>query len=320
MSRLANDFASSVSQDFYRMNDALVLSKLKSNAVITDEGFIDTNDSSIIIPFDTCDLSFYGEAINKDEIYLGLVAEAGERQNLYDFDNYLYNLCFIKCFKKFKNKDELNFLTENPVKYYKLLMKYKNSHQMYSYFHNQIKYTNKNSYASNPGGTILSSVKFVQIAKLFNPKEEKKLLKNRNKIIEHLMYGDVQPAKVVSIEPFIISIYSEDLDAVVMVEYPKELVEIYDLKIDDKLISVNLYLYMNQQGYANDIIPTNSTTGTFRDVIPLIALFLTDNEHECKEKVSLISLELWSRMEELSLQYPSRKPNQKRKCFEYYLK
>ena len=70
-------------------------------------------------------------------------------------------------------------------------------------------------------------------------------------VMNALFYGDTQPAIVVSVNPLLIAAYSDEMDAVVMLRFPMEFVEKYNLSVGSRLTTSNVYFTGNQ--FASDI-------------------------------------------------------------------
>ena len=169
----------------------------------------------------------------------------------------------------------------------------------------------------NRGGFKLSKEKLLDVCAYlnFNKKEIKMVKKNIKNIKEVLLEGDTQPAKVISCEPLLIATYSDEFDAVLILKFPVELVERYQLYISQKLVSVNYYTPKQVFDIAPDIIPGKFTSNNWRDIIPFIPLFLSEDEVKCKEMTTIHPDFLWDRFEYLINEYLEKKPNQHRNGF-----
>ena len=60
--------------------------------------------------------------------------------------------------------------------------------------------------------------------------EIKQLKRNKRKVANALKDGDTQIAKVISLDPLLISCYSDEFDSILIYKYPTKLVEMYNLK------------------------------------------------------------------------------------------
>lgn len=65
---------------------------------------------------------------------------------------------------------------------------------------------------------------------------------------EHLARGDSRAAIVASIKPLVVSAYSDELDAVILVQFPDVLVSQYALEVGDQLIACWIYPSRRQTG------------------------------------------------------------------------
>jgi hypothetical protein len=81
-------------------------------------------------------------------------------------------------------------------------------------------------------------------------------------IKEQLIAGDSNPAVVVSVDPLRVAAYSPDLDSVAMLAFPNNFVDIYNLEIGTKLITVNTYSSINKTN------PSNPSTMLPSSLIP----------------------------------------------------
>jgi hypothetical protein len=180
----------------------------------------------------------------------------------------------------------------------------------------KIKTLDTNTHASSPGSISVSNVKL----KLLRPdlfglnnwvKRKIKTMRNgfdeMREIQEHLLYGDSQPAVVISIEPLLIAAYSEDIDCVVLLHFPEKYVEIYNLEEGSKLISINTYL--RGEYFQSDITPGPNCHYTWRGFIPYIADFLTDDFEILENKKDEIDEDHWEYVYVLGIEYLKEFPN-----------
>ncbi len=170
----------------------------------------------------------------------------------------------------------------------------------------------------NPGKFKLSKRKLKQIIEIMNYNQEdvKKIKKNLKGIKTTLKSGDMQMAKVISLNPFVIAIYTDEFDAVLMLKFPEKLLNYYfDLKENTRLVSVNSYWPKEAFSIENDIIPGKNCSNDWRDVIPFIPLFLTDEEAKCEGYPNIFPIEHWEYFDQLINEYLNQKPNQYRDGF-----
>jgi len=96
---------------------------------------------------------------------------------------------------------------------------------------------------------------------------------------EHLMYGDAAPALVVSTAPLKVAAFAPGLDAVVMLEFEDAVRDALPETPDvgDRLLVINTYEPMNEDGYVRGVIPGPNAPGQFRNAAPLVADWLTED-------------------------------------------
>ena len=88
----------------------------------------------------------------------------------------------------------------------------------------------------------------------------------------------VQRLKRRALHPLLVAAYSDDLDAVVMLQFPSELVAEHSLTLHSPLITVNRYARVGRS--SRDIIYGPAAQNLYKNVNPLIADFLSgDTEH-----------------------------------------
>ncbi|MDP4177175.1 MAG: hypothetical protein Q8900_02395 [Bacillota bacterium] len=127
------------------------------------------------------------------------------------------------------------------------------------------------------------------------------------KIQEHLLFGDSQPAVVISKKPLIVAAYSEDIDCVVLLKFPDRYVELYSLDERSRLISINTYFRGDK--FQRDITPGVNCDYTWRGYSPIIGEFITDDIDVLKKKKEKINEELWQYVYKLGIEYIDMHPN-----------
>lgn len=179
-------------------------------------------------------------------------------------------------------------------------------------------YVDPNTVASNPGSIELSRNKFDELRDdILNVSPLKKIYFNHQfkRINQYLLNGDTQPALVVSTSPLIISAYSEDMDAVVFLRFPNELVSKYNLKAGMRLITVNIYFEGDK--VARDIKPGKDYSNDWVNFVPMIPLFLCDNEDYILNRTEIFDEQIWSKVERYT-EERAKRHKKPRKGF-YYL-
>lgn len=162
-------------------------------------------------------------------------------------------------------------------------------------------YVNENSMASNPGAVCLSREKFKELRdKILRVNPLKKIYFNKQfkRIDQYLRNGDTQPAIVVSVSPLIISVYSEDMDAVLFLKFPEELAAKYGLSVGARLVSTNVYFEGTK--LAKDIQTGTGYTHSFVNFTPVIPLFLSNDEGFIRSRVNLFEEAEWNRLKLLT--------------------
>lgn len=180
-------------------------------------------------------------------------------------------------------------------------------------------YVDPNSHAENAGNVELSEEKFRQVRdKILKISffDRTQYNKNFERINDYMMNGDTQPAIVYSVNPLIISAYSDEMDGVVFLKFPKRLAKIYNLHEGMRLVTSNVY---NNWDYkiAKDIEIGDGYLNRYVDFTPIVQLFLTDSENYAMKRTELFDEEVWDRVNYLTKEY-SHSGNKARKGF-YYL-
>lgn len=180
-------------------------------------------------------------------------------------------------------------------------------------------YTDPNTFAENSGNVKLSKKKFKRVRDdilELSALEKSRFNSNFERINEYMMCGDTQPAIVYSVDPLIISAYSDEMDGVVFLEFPQKLAEIYNLHEGMRLVTSNVYTYGSRT--VKDITAGDGYLKRYSDFTPIVQLFLTDSEEYAMRRTGLFDEEVWDRVNRLTEEY-SRSNNQARDGF-YYLK
>lgn len=183
-----------------------------------------------------------------------------------------------------------------------------------------MRFLNPDSVAENPGGIRLSSKKYKQILKLLGDSAVKfpHTLSLKKRIDEYLNMGDTQPAVVVSVKPFTVAAYSDEMDAVVMLRFPDEFAEKYSLTVGSRLVTSNVYAYGNAFNAARDIFVGKNYLNRYSDFIPMVSLFLSDDELFVKNRTKLFDEKVWERVNRKAQRYITNHPDLYRNGF-YYL-
>ena len=175
--------------------------------------------------------------------------------------------------------------------------------------------------AEHPGNAKLSYKKYYSLRRLIFSRFIDKF--NSDALLRHtafvLKYGDTQPALVCSADPLLIACYSDEMDAVVMLDFPKELAGIYGLSPGARLVTANVYKPNVYNKTRKDIFPGKYFSGLYNDFSPIVMLFIAKSDDKLREKAKLFDEHVWSRVEKLARDYLAEHPEFKRDGF-FYLK
>jgi hypothetical protein len=131
-----------------------------------------------------------------------------------------------------------------------------------------------------------------------------------------LFYGDTQPAVVVSTNPLLIAAYSDEMDAVVMLRFPEEFAEQYDLSVGSRLTTSNVYFTGNK--VADDIHVGANYSRQYVDFVPIVQLFLGKKDEKITEKTKLFKEDIWQAVTEKAQDYLKSSPDCSRDGFFYF--
>ncbi len=116
---------------------------------------------------------------------------------------------------------------------------------------------------------------------------------------EHLDRGDSRAAIVASLKPLVVSAYSDELDAVILVQFPDDLVEQYSLSLGDQLIASWVYPSLRQP--PRDIVQGPSRLAhQYNNGAPIIADFFSNSAKEIKQRKISVSNFEWERVRALT--------------------
>lgn len=170
---------------------------------------------------------------------------------------------------------------------------------------------NDQSYASNPGNIKLSYEKLCSFhPELFTYQglwNRWRKIFNKDQIFwhtrhrEHMETGDSRAALVISVNPLLIAAYTDELDCIAMLQFPDGLVHSYNLYVGKKLLTVNIYWYGD--ALATDLENGPSAFHRYANFSPLIAEFLTHDQHRTEQLKSQISEQEWARAYDLARVY-----------------
>lgn len=145
------------------------------------------------------------------------------------------------------------------------------------------------SFATRPGGLTLSDTKLRRLRPdLYRSTGRIRRALSRltlsdggelKRLADHLLYGDAQPAVVMSAQPLLVAAYTTEIDCVAMLEFPPELAREHSLSVQDGLMTVNVYwTYEDMEGKVDpDLFPGKSARGIYASFYPLIAEFVSED-------------------------------------------
>lgn len=174
--------------------------------------------------------------------------------------------------------------------------------------------------AENQGNVSFSYKKFYAIRKLINKTFAEKFYYDMqmDMVANILKFGDTQPAVVVSTNPLLVAAYSDEMDAVVMLQFPAELAAQYNLATGSRLTTSNVYY--NTGKCADDIFPGAGFSCNYSDFTPVVQLFIGKKDEKIKEKVGLFDEALWEQVGCKADEYIMAHPGLRRDGFYYFKK
>lgn len=173
--------------------------------------------------------------------------------------------------------------------------------------------------AENPGKAKFSYRKYYPIRKLIFKSFKEKFNSDMRiqYIAPELLYGDTQPALVCSIDPLLVAAYSDEMDAVVMLRFPIELVSKYSLTVGTRLVTSVTYTPNHFDSYARDIFAGENASGLYSDFSPIVQLFIAKNDAKIMKRTELFDADRWSLVEKLATEYLSKHSGLSRDGFFY---
>ena len=115
---------------------------------------------------------------------------------------------------------------------------------------------------------------------------------------DHLALGDSRAALVASVKPLVVSAYSDELDAVILVQFPDQLVGQYSLDVGDHLIVS--WVYPRHPRPPSDVVQGYKSLRRHNNGAPLVADFLSDSLDKIKRRKSRVSKVEWERVKNLT--------------------
>lgn len=121
-----------------------------------------------------------------------------------------------------------------------------------------------------------------------------------DQICRALWYGDSNPAFLMSRKPVIVAAYAADIDTVVLLDFEDDDLEHLDLRVGDRLLSVNTYGETSDGQVVRDLVPGEGYTGYWQNFQPHIADLLSDYHGRIARRKAEIPEALWQRARELA--------------------
>ena len=121
---------------------------------------------------------------------------------------------------------------------------------------------------------------------------------------EHLMAGDSRAAVVMSTNPLLVAAYTDELDAVAILQFPDSLVKEHGLKVGSRLLTVNVY----PQAKVPDMELGPKNLGRYGNFFPIIADFVTDAPQRVDQRKLTIAEEEWQRCQSMGEAYRRAHP------------
>jgi Fe-S cluster assembly iron-binding protein IscA len=161
------------------------------------------------------------------------------------------------------------------------------------------------SQASDPGQCKLSEDRLRRLQpELFADEpgalgDESGLQEYRESLAEHLISGDSRAAVVISTTPLVVAAYTDELDCVALLQFPKYLVAELGLRVGSRLLTVNRYQYPGGSR-PGDLVPGPADTRRYINFTPLIADFLVADVKSLNRRKESIGEREWERTVKLS--------------------
>jgi hypothetical protein len=128
--------------------------------------------------------------------------------------------------------------------------------------------------------------------------------------------GDTRAAVVVSLDPLLVAAYSDELDAIVVIELPRSLVGEESLTVGTRLVASNAYGSRRPAcPVAADITPGAGDTGVWGDFGPIVLEFVSNDRALIESRRRAIAETEWRRLDELVLAHRrTRRPARDGRC------
>ena len=130
----------------------------------------------------------------------------------------------------------------------------------------------------------------------------------RTYLDEQILYGDCCAAVVIETRPLLVAAYSRELDGIVMLKFPEELADEYQLTAGSRLLSSNTY--DTHRVSDGDLFPgPRKRTDSWRYFHPIIADFVTADPERLQYCKLRISDQEWQRASRIGLAFRKVHPD-----------
>ena len=128
----------------------------------------------------------------------------------------------------------------------------------------------------------------------------------RDMIAAILAVGDTQPATVISMRPLLVSAYSDDFDAVAILDIPGALKDVYGLKLGTRLLTC--CFYGPDDRIQNDITPGPGYPKRWQIFMPVLADITSGDYHQIRRHKRRFSEDDWHKTWYMGLEYRKKRP------------
>lgn len=288
----------------YITEEGFVLHKFSDEVFdLGEKGVLKFEDATLLVCFD---VKSHGPAL-----WVNLVTTSNEVVYSMPIDNNdVYNLLFVTYSKLAMGTPAAMYLLYNTDVFCELMYMYKDS-LTFNRAILRLKGDKSYSGASHPACTEISLEKYLEMKSkvAFWSDEQRESYDDMFEVYDNqFASGLLEPAKVVSLNPFVISCYTEQLDCVKLLRFPAVLASKYNLQVGDRLTTSNVFpsgIY----DYDESLIIGPNSYGGFYDFKPRVSLFFAKSKRFCDFQVKMIEPSKWQRLDQLTEEYVKEKPD-----------
>ena len=128
----------------------------------------------------------------------------------------------------------------------------------------------------------------------------------RDMILSILAAGDSQPAIVVSLKPLLVSVYSDEFDAVVILDIPETQREPYALRLGTRLMAC--CFYGQDERVQKDIVVGPGYSKRWQIFMPVLADLCSGDYDRIRQRKQMFSEDDWHKAWYMGLAYRKMKP------------